>query len=166
MSGGDATFIAFFDRHHAELARLAFLLTGDGPAADDLAADALARVRRDWPTIGADDPAAHARRLVAAATRPGRLPRARRATGPMDLRRALSRLPHRRRVCVVLRYASGLTEAEVAYALKISVGTVRSRTARGVRQVSALLGGSLAATPVGGPVRSYPEPPTWPVTPP
>ncbi|NED00747.1 SigE family RNA polymerase sigma factor, partial [Streptomyces sp. SID6648] len=36
-----AEFHAFFERHYAELARLAHLLTGEPDAADDLAADAL-----------------------------------------------------------------------------------------------------------------------------
>lgn len=36
-----AEFHAFFERHHAELSRLAYLLTGEADAADDLAADAI-----------------------------------------------------------------------------------------------------------------------------
>jgi DNA-directed RNA polymerase specialized sigma24 family protein len=151
MSGSAATFPAFFDRRHAELSRLAYLLTGDATVADALAADALSRIRREWPRLGGDDPAAHARGIVAALARrrerwagaPGR------GTVP-ELRDALRRLPYRRRVCVVLRYASGLSEDEVARALGISAGTVRSRTARGVRQLSALLGGPLTATRPGG----------------
>ena len=154
MSGSGSAFPAFFDRHYAELSRLAYLLTGDAAIADDLAADALSRVRRDWPRVGGADPAAHARGLVAASARGrgGWVGPARRRTGDAgpDLREALHRLPHRRRVCVVLRYASGLTDDEVARALGISAGAVRSRTARGVRQLSALLGGSLAGSPLGG----------------
>ncbi|MFI7541994.1 sigma factor-like helix-turn-helix DNA-binding protein [Actinoplanes sp. NPDC049599] len=155
MSGSAAAFPAFFDRHYAELSRLAYLLTGDASSADDLAADALSRVRRDWRG-GGDDPAARARGLVAALTRhrerwsrfgPGHRPGA--GTAP-DLRAALRRLPHRRRVCVVLRYAYGLSEGEVARTLGITAGAVRSRTARGVRQLSALLGGAPAVTHRGG----------------
>jgi DNA-directed RNA polymerase specialized sigma24 family protein len=150
MSGNQSAFAAFFDRHHAELSRLAYLLTGDSTVADDLAADALSRVRRDWPAVGDDDPAAHARGLVATLTR--RRERWSRGTSgtPRDLRAALGRLPHRRRVCVVLRYAFGLTEREVARALGITAAAVRSRTSRGVRQLSALLGGTLAGNRVDG----------------
>jgi DNA-directed RNA polymerase specialized sigma24 family protein len=156
MSGDGSAFPAFFDRHYAELSRLAYLLTGDAASADHLAADALSRVRRDWPGRGDDDPAARARGLVAGLARdhrrwsrfgPGRRPRG--GVAP-ELRDALRRLPHRRRVCVVLRYAFGLTEDEVARALGITAGAVRSRTSRGVRQLSALLGGSLVVTHVGG----------------
>jgi DNA-directed RNA polymerase specialized sigma24 family protein len=151
MAGTGSAFAAFFDRHHAELSRLAYLLTGDTTVADDLAADALARVRRDWPRIGDDDPAAHARGIVATLTRPhDRWGRRRAGRTPLEFREALCRLPHRRRVCVVLRYAFGLTDGEVARALGISVAAARSRTARGVRQLSALLGGSFAAPRVSG----------------
>jgi DNA-directed RNA polymerase specialized sigma24 family protein len=150
MAGDGAAFAEFFERHHAELSRLAYLLTGDATVADDLAADALIRVRRAWPRIGDDDPAAHARGVVAALTR-RRERWARRHAGhaPRGLRDGLGRLPHRRRVCVVLRYAFDLTEGEVARALGITAGTVRSRTERGVRQLSALLGGSFAVDRAG-----------------
>jgi DNA-directed RNA polymerase specialized sigma24 family protein len=155
MSGDGSAFLAFFDRHYAELSRLAYLLTGDAAAADDLAADALSRVRRDWPGRGDDDPAARARGMVATLSRdrrrwsrsgPGRPG----SGAAPEFRDALRRLPHRRRVCVVLRYAFGLTEDEVARALGISTGAVRSRTSRGVRQLSALLGGSFVVTRLGG----------------
>jgi DNA-directed RNA polymerase specialized sigma24 family protein len=51
---------------------------------------------------------------------------------------------------VVLRYAFGLTEQDVARALGISVGAVRSRTARGMRQLAELLGGPPEVTRLGG----------------
>jgi DNA-directed RNA polymerase specialized sigma24 family protein len=152
MADDGSGFAAFFERHHAELSRLAYLLTGDAAVADDLAADALGRMRRAWPRVG-DDPAAHARGLVATLTRDHgrrRLPGRSEAAGTIGLSAALLRLPHRRRVCVVLRYASGLTEDEAARALRVSPGTVRSRTAKGVRQLSELLGGSLTVTGLGG----------------
>jgi DNA-directed RNA polymerase specialized sigma24 family protein len=170
MAGDGPTFSAFFERQYADLSRLAYLLTGDPAVADDLAADALGQVRRDWPRVGDDDPAAYARGLVAALTRgrerrglfgtirrePAPGPEApnrgrpanphEAANGPQpgtqatEVRGALRRLPHRRRVCVVLRYAFGLTEDEVARALGISAGAARTRTSRGARQLSELLG--------------------------
>jgi len=165
MSGDGPPFPAFFERHHAGLSRLAYLLTGDASVADDLAADALAQVRGAWPSVATDDPAAYARGAVVAlarhhgprwqfSARSG--PEGARSgpedarSGPEDLRIALRRLPYRRRACVVLRYGCGLTEGETARALGITVGTVRSRTSRGVRQLSALTGGSLGVTRPGG----------------
>jgi RNA polymerase sigma-70 factor (sigma-E family) len=46
------------------------------------------------------------------------------------LRSALARLPPRQRAVVVLRYHQDLSEAQVAELLGISVGTVKSQSAR------------------------------------
>ena len=46
-----AEFYDFFERHYAELGRLAFLLTGDADAADDLAADALLALWHRWDRL-------------------------------------------------------------------------------------------------------------------
>ena len=156
----EQAFHAFFERHHAELSRLAYLLSGDTTAADDLAADALTEVWRHWDRVeAADDPVAYARGIVANLTknwirRQGRARRGlhllgltgaeRRTSGPdvpavLDVRTALRRLPYRRRACVVLRYAFDLPEQEVAKVLGISVGTVKSQTSRGAGQLAELL---------------------------
>ena len=156
----DQAFHAFFERHHVELSGLAYLLCGDSTAADDLAADALTEVWRHWERVeAAGDPAAYARGIVANLTRnwmrrQGRARRGlqliglaggeRRAAGPdvpavLDVRSALRRLPYRRRACVVLRYAFDLPEQEVADVLGISVGTVKSQTSRGAKQLAGLL---------------------------
>lgn len=59
-------FHAFFERHYAELSRLAHLLTGEADAADDLAADALLALWHRWDRVrAADHPAAYARGVVA-----------------------------------------------------------------------------------------------------
>jgi RNA polymerase sigma-70 factor (sigma-E family) len=154
----DQAFHAFFERHHRELSGLAYLLSGDPAAADDLAADALTEVWKHWARVSAaGDPAAYARGIVANLTRNWirRQGRARRglallrlggepAADPdtpavLDVRAALKRLPYRRRSCVVLRYAFDLSEREVAEILGISVGTVKSQTSRGARQLAGLL---------------------------
>jgi RNA polymerase sigma factor (sigma-70 family) len=57
----------------------------------------------------------------------------------LDVRTALRRLPYRRRACVVLRYAFDLPEQEVAAVLGISVGTVKSQTSRGAKQLAEIL---------------------------
>src|SRR5689334_23575737 len=59
-------FHAFFERHYAELSRLAHLLTGESDAADDLAADALLALWQRWDRVrAAEHPAAYARGVVA-----------------------------------------------------------------------------------------------------
>ena len=158
----DAEFHSFFETHHAELARLAYLVTGDADVAEDLAADALLEVWRYWDrVVAADSPIAYARGVLAnlARNRIRRASRERRGLlglvplrperahtrdvdvpAIVDVREALRRLPYRRRACVVLRYAFDLSEQDTARTLGISVGTVKSQTSRGVAQLTALLG--------------------------
>src|SRR4051794_4562823 len=127
-----AEFHDFFERHYAELSRLAFLLTGEPDAADDLAADAMLALWHRWDRLrGADRPAAYARGVVANMAR-NRTRRAIRERGRvrlfgagrservddpdvsagLDVRAALARLPFRKRACVVLRHAFDLSEKE------------------------------------------------------
>ncbi|MEV7176652.1 SigE family RNA polymerase sigma factor [Kitasatospora sp. NPDC093679] len=155
-----AEFHDFFERHHAELARLAHLLTGEADAADDLAADAMVALWHRWDRVrGADHPVAYARGVVANLAR-GRIRtavrerrrvllfwshRSERTDGPdvasvLDVRAALARLPFRKRACVVLRHAMDLSEKETALALGISVGTVKSQTSKGMAELQRLLG--------------------------
>lgn len=61
-----AEFHEFFERHYAELSRLAYLLTGDADTADDLASDALLALWHRWDRVrAADHPVAYARGVVA-----------------------------------------------------------------------------------------------------
>jgi RNA polymerase sigma-70 factor (sigma-E family) len=153
-------FEAFFERHHRDLGRLAYLVTGDQCAADDLSADVLLDVWRQWDRVrAAESPLAYARRMTInqAASRVRRLTSERRrmrlfqvdALAPaqgqdgeatVDVRRALQALPERRRACVVLRYAMDLSEQEVAQILGISVGTVKSQTSKATAALQRLLG--------------------------
>lgn len=164
--GGDrAGFDAFFAAHYRELARFAYLLTGEHDAADDVTAEALAEAWKSWTRVsGADRPLAYVRRIVAnlAADRTARLVRERRnwrlwsggrsehvdvpdTDAEVDLRRALLRIPARKRACVVLRYYYGLSEQETAATLGIAVGTVKSQSARGLQELAQQLRGSRAA---------------------
>jgi RNA polymerase sigma-70 factor (sigma-E family) len=159
-------FEAFFQAHHRDLARLAYLLSGDHDAADDLAAEALAEAWKRWDRVMRSDlPLAYVRRIVVnlAASRVRGLVRERRSwkllgaawserteapdtAAGTDVRAALGRLPVRKRACVILRHYYGLSEKETAATLGISVGTVKSQTSRGVAELATLLG----ATPAGG----------------
>nr|BFF22856.1 hypothetical protein GCM10025732_08210 [Glycomyces mayteni] len=106
-------FRAFFERHHAELARFAWMLVGERTAAEDIAADAMLAVWRQWDQARrARSQIAYARGIVAnlAKTRIRAAVRERRrntlfwqkptetADGPdtaavIDVRAALDRLP-------------------------------------------------------------------------
>ncbi|ADI11253.1 putative sigma factor [Streptomyces bingchenggensis BCW-1] len=166
-------FRDFFERHHAELARLAHLLLGSSDGADDLAADALVAVWHQWERVRvADHPAAYARGVVAnlARSRIRSLVRERRrvalfssqradhvddpdVSAVVDVQAALVRLPFRKRACVVLRHAFDLSERETARTLGISVGTVKSQTSRGIAELERLLGSAHGGgqQPVPGP---------------
>jgi RNA polymerase sigma factor (sigma-70 family) len=61
------------------------------------------------------------------------------------VRRALDRLPQRMRTAVMLRYFEDMTEPEIAAALGISLGTVKSTVSRAV--ASCALTRSSAKTP-------------------
>ena len=150
-------FAAFFERHHRELGRLAYLLTSDHGAADDLTGDVLLAAWQQWPRIrGVDQPLAYVRRMMAnnAASRVRSLVRERsklsrlrvadRVDAPdtaavVTVQNALEALPAGRRACVVLRHAFDMSEREVAKILGVSVGTVKSQTAKGVAQLTAAL---------------------------
>ncbi|MGY0023094.1 SigE family RNA polymerase sigma factor [Streptomyces sp. cg35] len=155
-----AEFRAFFERHHAELARLAHLLTGEPDAADDLAADALLALWHRWDRVrNADHPVAYARGVVAnlARTRIRSAVRERRRVAlfwsgrsertedpdvpaVVDVQGALRELPFRKRACVVLRHAFDLSEKDTALTLGISVGTVKSQTSKGMAELERRLG--------------------------
>ena len=153
-------FDVFFDAHYRDLARLAYLLSGDPDVADDLTAEAFTEAWKRWDQVTRSDiPVAYVRRIVVnlAASRIRGLARERRgrrllgaawserADGPdlaatTDVRVALGRLPVRKRACVILRHYYGLSEQETAATLGISVGTVKSQTSRGIAELAALLG--------------------------
>jgi RNA polymerase sigma factor (sigma-70 family) len=52
---------------------------------------------------------------------------------------ALRNLPDRQREAIVLRYYADLSEAEIATAMGISRGAVKSHTARGISSLRAAL---------------------------
>ncbi|MFJ2817578.1 SigE family RNA polymerase sigma factor [Streptomyces sp. NPDC087294] len=155
-----AEFHAFFERHYAELSRLARLLTGEPDAADDLAADALLALWHRWDRVrAADHPVAYARGVVAnlARTRIRSAIRERRrislfwsqreesvenpdVSGVVDVQEALRGLPFRKRACVVLRHAFDLSEKDTALALGVSIGTVKSQTSKGMAELQRRLG--------------------------
>ena len=158
-----AEFERFFARHHRELGRLAYLLSGDRASAEDLTAEVFLAAWQRWDAVwAADQPFAYVRRIMVniAASRLRRITTERRrmalvyagtretasspdAAASVDVRAALLRLPVRRRACVVLRHAFDLSEADVAATLGVSVGTVKSQTSKGMAQLTKLLDGPL-----------------------
>ncbi|MEU6075644.1 SigE family RNA polymerase sigma factor [Micromonospora sp. NPDC047074] len=140
------------------LMRVAYLLTGDRSAAEDLFQSALARTIPRWRRIRHADPEGYLRTVmyrerVSWWRRWGRRGETQLTTAaepadpdPSDgtdvrlaMRTALRRLPPAQRTVLVLRYYEDLTESQVAELLGCSVGTVRSRTHRAVTRLRQLL---------------------------
>lgn len=153
-------FDDFVRSRSTSLLRVAYLLTGDRHAAEDLLQDVLERLYVSWWRVR-DSPEAYTRRaLVNQATNRWRRRRRRPETalGDHDVAQrdhsddalvrdvvvaALRELPPRQRAAVVLRFLEDLPVSEVARALDCSEGTVKSHTARGLTRLRS----SLAALP-------------------
>jgi RNA polymerase sigma-70 factor (sigma-E family) len=161
-----ADLSALFMRRHAELVRLALLLVGDQPTAEDVVQDVFARLH----ARGAERPHGDAalpyvraavvngcrsqlrRRAVAqrfAGNHSKQFEQATCGSAEQEMMRAeerrrvlsaLAALPSRRREVLVLRYYLGLSEAEIAQVLGISAGTVKSTAARGLAALARSLG--------------------------
>ena len=153
ISGGGEDFSAFVVSRWPGLVRLAFGLTGDRWAAEDLAQATLARAYVAWRRVSrADDPDAYLRRILVntsnrrfrrrrVAEQPGDPPETA-VEGPADLvgertalLAALRQLPPRQREAVVLRYWADLTDAQIAATLGCSPGTVRSQLSRALAKL-------------------------------
>jgi RNA polymerase sigma-70 factor (sigma-E family) len=153
ISGGGEDFSAFVMSRWPGLVRLAFGLTGDRWAAEDIAQATLARAFVAWRRVRrADDPDAYLRRILVntsnrrfrrrrMAEQPGDPPETA-VEGPADLvgeravlLAALRQLPPRQRAVVVLRYWEDLTDAQIGAALGCSPGTVRSQLSRALAKL-------------------------------
>jgi RNA polymerase sigma-70 factor (sigma-E family) len=148
----DGEFVDFVRASSPRLLRLAWLLAGSAPAAEDLVQEALARVYVRWGRLEEGGRHAYARRVVVNLHTDTRRRRSRetlsdvipdagvedtteRSADAERLRRALAHLPSRERQCVVLRHHGDLSEREVADLLRVSVGTVKSSTSRGLARL-------------------------------
>jgi len=156
---------ALFRKHYAELVRLAVMLVGDRPTAEDVVQDVFARLhaRRDRPGPTGDQLAyvracvlngcrsALRRRTLLSRIAGSRAPmpdlphesaehEVIQAEGRRQVLAALATLPRRRREVLVLRYYLGLREAEIAAVLGITPGTVKSTAARGLGALARALG--------------------------
>ncbi|WP_410644997.1 RNA polymerase sigma factor [Amycolatopsis sp. lyj-346] len=148
-----------FRTHRPGLVRLAVLLLGDRGLAEDVVQDAFVALVRRWPL---DDPAgaggylrvsvvngarsAHRRAARRLRHRPGD----RDDVPPADagvllgeehreVLAAVRRLPRRQREVLVLRYWTGLSEAEIADTLGVSRGTVKTCASRALAKLEGAL---------------------------
>jgi RNA polymerase sigma-70 factor (sigma-E family) len=141
-------FDAYVTAAWPRLLRSAWLLTGDWHRAEDLVQTVLARAYGRWPRIRDGAPDAYLRRMMATTYLTwwrrkwrGEIPTDSLPDGPGPdphgrvelqeaMRRALLALPRQQRAVLMLRFHADLTEADTARTLAISLGTVKSYTAR------------------------------------
>ncbi|WP_183099879.1 SigE family RNA polymerase sigma factor [Nocardioides pelophilus] len=151
----------------ASLYRTAYLMLGDPADAEDLVQTALAKTYANWRRVRSVDAAPGYARTTLVNTaaswfrkkgwrneRPTEvLPETAQTSGhetEFSERRtvidALSTLPPRQRAVVVLRFYEDLSVAQVAHALGITEGTVKSQTSEALSKLRALLGDSVITT--------------------
>jgi RNA polymerase sigma-70 factor (sigma-E family) len=143
------------------LLRLAAMLVGDRATAEDVVQEAFVAVQRRWESL--DDRMAGSAYLSACVANGARSVLRRRRVALRRLRvaepeagpsadvalllheeyravvAAVRRLPRRQQQVLVLRYWSGLTEAQIAETLGISPGAVKSNAARALMRVKRQL---------------------------
>ena len=140
-------------RHYNEVARVAFLLTGDRQEALDVAQETFARAYERWGSVSTMDnqvgwlirvatnlSLSH-RRRIRRTVRQFPTPRAV-DDSPSDpsLGRALSELTPAQRAALVLRFYLDLSIAETAEVLGNRPGTIRALTAQGTARLRSRLG--------------------------
>lgn len=159
----DAAISAVYRAEHGRLVGLATIITGDRGVAEDVVHDAFIRARARW--IGLRDPeraAAYVRAAVLnlartqarrRARRPGLEQRAherdaavagdrspaRAAVADDEQRRvvaAIDALPRRQRDCVLLRFYLDLSGPEIAAALGVSAGAVKTHLHRALERLA------------------------------
>jgi RNA polymerase sigma-70 factor (sigma-E family) len=154
---GPEGFSDYVAGQRSALVRLAYLLTGDVHAAEDLVQTALVRVWPRWARAS-KGPNVHAyvrkTLLTVFLNWPRRLPSRNVSDPDFELEdprnafqqvdeaelvmRYLRQLPPRQRAVIVMRYYADLSEADAADLLGCATGTVKSQTAKALAKLRAL----------------------------
>ena len=156
----DLAVIEMYSVHYAALVRLAAMLVRDTPTAEEVVQDSFIAMHDGWDRLRDTEKAlAYMRQAVVNRSRsvlrhrtvveknaPKPAPDMPSAEhGAMTLLErsaviaALRDLPERQREAIVLRYYADLSEAEIAAAMRISRGAVKSHTARGMATLRTTL---------------------------
>ena len=150
---------ALYQAYATGLVRLAMLMLADQQAAEDVVQDAFLGLYRRWGTLTDQSKAlTYVRSSVLNGSRTVLRKRSRRLPPSYvepdaesaealallgeehrEVLAALRRLSARQREAVVLRHCLGLPEDEVAQAMKISRGTVKSASSRGIASLARIL---------------------------
>lgn len=155
-----AALACLYRSEYGRLVRLAALMLDDRGAAEEVVQEAFVRLSQAWRGLR-DERSAPAyltstvlnltrsrlrHRLVARRRAPPSEPdeasaeaRALVSEERREVLTALRSLPRRQRECLVLRYYLELSESEIAVALGISAGSVKSHTHRGLAALASRL---------------------------
>jgi RNA polymerase sigma-70 factor (sigma-E family) len=157
--------VEMYRRHYGRLVREAALLVGDVSAAEDVVQDSFAALHRAWWRLREGEKALpYLRRSVVNRSRSvlrhrrvvdrhplmavAEVPSAEEGALTLVERSlvvsALRTLPPRQREAVVLRYYADMAEAEIAAAMGISSGAVKSHIFRAMVSLRAVLGTQLS----------------------
>jgi RNA polymerase sigma-70 factor (sigma-E family) len=150
---------ALYQAHALGLIRLAVVMLGDRPAAEDAVQEAFCGLYRRWHHLSDPGKALsyvrssvinscrtvlrrRRRQAGLAGDRPGESAEALALVGEehRQVLTAIRRLPARQREVLVLRFYLDFDEAEIAASMRISRGTVKSTTSRALAALGRLLG--------------------------
>lgn len=142
-------FALFYRDMYPGAVRLAWLLTHDHHAAEDVVQDAFMRVRPRLATIehrtaylrtaivnGCRDRARSTGRADAGLRRMGITAEASSTDEPSELLDAVAGLPYKQKVVLVLRYWADLPEEAIAEIVGVRPATIRSMSARALARLS------------------------------
>lgn len=144
------TFEAVYRREGVKMVRVAFLMVGSQQLAEEIVQDAFAALLERWDRVAR--PAgylricvvngcrsSHRRRSLERRTKSTERPPSAVGLGADDMADALAALPPKRRAAIVLRYYGDQSETEIARALGVRPGTVKSLLHRGLAQLREVI---------------------------
>jgi len=161
LRGAAEAVTALYEAHALGLIRLGVIMLGDRPAAEDVVQEAFYGLYRRWHALSEETNAlAYVRSSVINGCRSALRRRVRQFTGVAadqpgesasaesaallseeyrQVLLAIRRLPSRQREALVLRYYLDLDEGEIASAMRVSRGTVKSTTSRALAALGRIL---------------------------
>ena len=150
---------ALYQAHALGLVRLAVIMVGDQPTAEDVVQDAFLGLYRQWGGLSDTSHALayvrssvlngcrtvlrrnsrYKRIVLAEATFESAEARALAGEEHREVMAAIRKLPDRQREALVLRFYLDMNEGEVAKAMRISRGSVKSATSRAIASLGRML---------------------------